>query len=89
MQVTINIPDDKKDGVIEAFASAYNYRETIGEDVKGEPIPNPQSKGQFAKGQVLKFIKNVFVANQSEGAETTRKQLIEVAEADMEGLTVE
>ena len=88
MNISINIPVDMEDGVNGAFASYYHYLEKI-EDKEGKEIQNPQSKEQFTKEQVLKFIKNVFVSNQSKGAETTRKQLIAAAEADMEELTVE
>lgn len=88
MQIKITIPTDKRDKVIEAFASQYHYEDKI-LGVEGKMISNPQSKAQFALEKVKEFIKNVFVAYEAKGADTARKALIEAAEADMESLTVE
>ncbi len=88
MEITIKVPENMANGVIDAFVKLYSYQETI-IDKDEKEIPNPQSKEQFTKEQVKNFVKEVFVGHQSNGAEITRKQLIEAAEADMKELTVE
>lgn len=47
-----------KDKLIDAFAKAYNYQDTIpGEN--GTTIPNPQSKTVFANRQITRYLKDI------------------------------
>ena len=57
----INIPQEKKQDIIDAFCSAKHYEEEVPNpdyDPKNEESPkvitNPQSKASFAKEQLLK-----------------------------------
>jgi len=50
--ITINIPDNLTQRVINGFAKRYNYSATL---ESGEP--NPETKAQFAKRKVVEFIK--------------------------------
>ncbi len=50
--ITINIPDNITNRVINGFAKRYNYSATL---EGGEP--NPETKAQFAKRKVIEFIK--------------------------------
>ena len=92
----ITIPDDKVQGVVDAFASRYNYQETITnpdydpEDPESEPtIPNI-SKTAFAKNCIKAFIRHIYISKQVDDVvEDTKSQATEQAIIDMEGMSVE
>ena len=48
MQLTFNIPEDKKDLFIEAWSDTW--QETI------DGAPNPETRAQFAKRQIKMFL---------------------------------
>lgn len=56
-QITINIPNQKVDLVLEAFCTSFNYQEFV-IDENGDTIPNPVSKSEFSKGVLINFIKD-------------------------------
>jgi len=56
--ITINIPVDKEDAVLDAFAAFYSYQEFIGGS------PNPQSKPAFAKEKIIDYMKQVYTSYQ-------------------------
>ena len=51
MIIPLNLLDTQKDRVINALASNYNYQDTI------DDKPNPETKSQFAKKQIIMFLK--------------------------------
>lgn len=51
-QITLNIPNEHLTEVAEALAFVGGYQETI------DGSPNPVTKNQFAKVQVIKYVKN-------------------------------
>ena len=51
MDLKISIADAQTDRVINALASNYSYQDTI------DDKPNPETKSQFAKKQVIMFLK--------------------------------
>ena len=53
---SFTVPDDKKAQVIDEFASQNGYQSEM--LVDGEMIPNPQTKTNFSKQVVLRFIKD-------------------------------
>jgi len=66
--ITINIPVDKEEWVLNGLAIRYGHEDTIPnplfdeeleEDSSTNPatIPNPQSKAQFAKARIIDHIK--------------------------------
>ena len=70
MNITITIPDNKKDFIIDKMALKFNYQaqipdldpstgEVIIDASTGEvqTIPNPESKGAFAKKQFIRLLK--------------------------------
>jgi hypothetical protein len=85
--ITITIPNDKLDIVVDAFADQYNYQETIG-DEDGNQIPNPTSKNQFAKNIIKSFVKQVYVAKKVKELDATRQTTVDNAETDVSGVTV-
>lgn len=63
MKITINIPDNIAESVVDAFAEAYGYQtELVAGD--GTASPNPQTKTQFAREKVVSFVKEVYKAHQ-------------------------
>lgn len=84
--ITINIPETKVTlaELANAFAVQYGYKDTIsGED--GIDIPNPESKGDFAKRHVLEYIKKVFISYKiNEAEKTARADANAQARADIE-----
>ena len=68
-QITINIPVDKEDWVLDGFAERFGYLvnvsnplfdEGLPEDPDTNPltIPNPESKQAFAKRMIIDLIKD-------------------------------
>ena len=71
--ITINIPVDKEQWVLDGLALAYDYQENIEnplfdgeipEDPIGNPrnIPNPESKAVFTRNKIVEYIKGVVKA---------------------------
>ena len=62
MKLVIEIPDNEINRVIEAFTATNLYQETIVDTDNIEVLtykPNPQTKAQFTRDCVLKYIKHV------------------------------
>ena len=66
--ITINIPDENADWILDGIALRYRYPTTIdnpsfdaslGIDASTNPfvIPNPETKEEFAKQQIINFLK--------------------------------
>jgi hypothetical protein len=87
MNITIIIPDNKKDAIIEAFASQYKYPSKI-EDEGGKKIDNPVSKGEFALSIIKSFIKDVYVANKVDEFTVQRSDVSEAAKNYAEEITI-
>lgn len=61
-QITLTIPNNKIDDILNAFANNFNYQEFI-IDQNGATIPNPVTKAEFAKSVLIDFIKDVYKSN--------------------------
>lgn len=62
MDITLTIPDNQVARVINALCVRYGYQETIANPNSGDVlqyIPNPQTKAQFARAQIISFLKRV------------------------------
>ena len=61
MDVTLTIPNDKAALIVDAFCELGNYQDEIDviDDVTKEisQIPNPETKAQFTKRQIIGLIK--------------------------------
>jgi len=87
---TINIPDDKVAGLINAFAVQYKYQETIDNpETPGETIDNPVGKPAFAKNIIKSFIKEVYIAAQTKAIDETRQTIITDAATAISDVDVE
>ena len=56
--ITLNIPADKIQLIIDSFCNTQGYQEEI-EGEGGEMIPNPETKAQFSKRMVIKYVKGI------------------------------
>jgi hypothetical protein len=68
MTITINIPDAVSNRVLNGFASAQGYQDTI------DGQPNPETKQQFLKRRLIEFIHQAVKFQESEAAGTVAKQ---------------
>ena len=89
VDITLTIPDDVKDRVINGFCGQFRYQETVEDGVDEDGLPvmvvNPESKPVFAKRMLAKVIKDTvrtYEANQA--SETAR--LAAIASADELGI---
>lgn len=66
--ITITIPDNEISRAINAICSKYNYQDTIIVDIDKGPIPNPETKAQFAKRMVARIIKEAVLEQEKQDA---------------------
>lgn len=84
MQITI--PQNKEQDIINAFSSVYQYPETV-LDKDNKRITNPETKEQFTKKQIIKFIKDTYKKYKVDTVMyNTRKQVNSDADVDMQDL---
>jgi len=57
VKLEFNIPADKKDRIIDGYCGHYGYQETV-TDGEGQEIPNPETKQQFVKRNMVKALKD-------------------------------
>lgn len=76
--ITLNIPDAQLNRVVNGLATLYGYQATV----NGEP--NPQTKAQFAKAQILRFVKeSVKAVEANADAEAARTAAVTKAETEI------
>ena len=82
MDITLTIPDTKAPRVVNAICANYGYQTDVplvpaNPDTPEATMPNPETKAQFTKKQVINFLKEhviAYEANQaSETARTTAR----------------
>lgn len=95
MIIELNIPDDKKDAIIEAFSLLYKYPEEVPnpeymptDPESEEIIENPTSKLQFAKNIIKNFIQEVYVSAQVKPIEESKASVIQIATEEANTITV-
>ena len=86
MEIKLTIPTEKKQGIIDAFCSVYGYQTEI--DGGEGMVPNPQTQGEFAKEQIMKFVKDVYVSYKAKETDSARKTAIITAKTYTEDLTI-
>ena len=82
MIITIEIPDEQIDRVADSFASVYGYQNKIPDPNITDGIvyiDNPQTKRQFAKQQIIEFIKRTVLSNELNEA----RKLITISDIDV------
>ena len=71
----------------DALCKVNNYQETI-EGPNMEPIPNPESKGDFAKRMVRKWLKEVYCSYEASLYEDGKKAVVDTANAEADEIGV-
>lgn len=75
--ITLSIPDELKDRVLNGFCGQFNYQETISQtDEKGEmtTTPNSETKLNFMKRMLMKGIKNAVKSYEIQQATKTVRE---------------
>lgn len=85
-KIVVEIPDEKLDAVVEAFATLYNYQEQIGNET-GEMIDNPVKKKQFANNIIASYVKEVYVNAQTRPLEAQKQEILKRASAEVSAVT--
>ncbi len=88
MNITIKIPDEKKNAIVGAFADLYGYAETI-KNEKGESIQNPQTKTQFVKKKIRDFIVGVYTGHKVREADSARIAALATAKEFTENIIID
>lgn len=62
MNITITIPNDQIDRVVNALCTKFGYQSEIVDPSSTDIIQyisNPQTRGQFARDQIIEFLKRI------------------------------
>lgn len=94
-RVSFKFPNKFSTAMANAFAEAYGYPATVPNPlytpggVEPETIPNPQTKEQFAQGQIVRFCKEVVKGYLSKQAQTKAQTSIAASVAEIEAVEPE
>ena len=87
--LTLIIPDDEVDRVVNTFAAYHAYQDKVSNPdydpanpESEETIDNPKSKIQFLKWHIIKFVKEAVRAQENSAAILAAKSAV----ADVEGM---
>ena len=76
-EIVIKIPDAKLNRVVDGVCGNFGYQENVPDpDNDGEVMPNPQTKGQFAKAQIVKYTKDCVRAYEYKVSEATERSRV-------------
>ena len=82
-EIKITIPDNIKHRVFDGVAYQHSYQDRISSS-DHQIIPNPESKEQFVKNILMKFIKNSVKAYEAnKEAEKVRRVVINKVDNDI------
>lgn len=67
--LVITVPDAQVQRVLDAFAATYSYSATIPDPAnEGQTLPNPETKTQFCRRMLRRYIVDVVKAYESTSA---------------------
>lgn len=66
--ITITIPDNQIARAINALCSRYNYQDMVTIDINIGPVPNPETRAQFARRMVATALKEIVLAQEKQDA---------------------
>lgn len=69
VEIVVTIPETTYLEIAEAFADVYGYQGSS----------DPQSKVEFAKEEINKYIENVWIAHKANEADVTKKDTVDSA----------
>jgi len=82
---TVTMDNSMAVEVRDAFCQQYNYQETVGEP----PVPNPESKTDFAMRHIKTYIREIHKAYKANtAANTARDAAIAASDTATAGITV-
>lgn len=89
--IIITIPSSKLTRVVDGICGNFNYQETIAnpsydpeEPESQETISNPETKAQFAKRMVIKYVKDCVKAHEGRVAVQSAKDTIDADVSDID-----
>lgn len=89
-KMTLTIPDEIVQDVVDAFCGSYKYQpEVEGEEkVDGETVMilNPESKVAFSKRMIREYVKAIYTSYQANQYEAGRQAVVDAAETDVAGM---
>ncbi len=68
MKLTIDIPTEVEQRVIDAFARRHEYKDEVPDETASTLIPNPQSRAAFLKERMIAYIRASVEAEEVEAA---------------------
>lgn len=80
---TVTVPTDMVDDLLNGFARRFNYEENIYNEL-GEQIPNPQTKAQFAKMQLFRWMRGIYIEEKEAATVVARAAVINTATTDFD-----
>lgn len=81
-QIILNFPDANETKIIRGAADQLGYQETI------NGVPNPETRKQYFKSQMVEFARNLYRANKAnQAAEDARRAAIIAADAETADIT--
>ena len=75
LNLSVTVPDAQATAILADFCAYNGYQETI------NGAPNPQTKAQFAKQVVVKFVRESIKAQRAQAASLAAAQTV-IAEVD-------
>ena len=93
MDITLTIPTEKVDIIIDTFCLKFNYQENISQfdPSTGEPIgtePNPESKGAFTKRMFIQVLKREMKEYRRSESNETIRQIVRAQRDEIEGIDI-
>jgi hypothetical protein len=76
--VTVNFADALAPRILDAFAVTYGWTATI-LDAQGQEVSNPETRAQFTKRMIQRYVKNVVRDYEVQLALATAKANAEIA----------
>ncbi len=93
MDITLTIPDNKKDIIIDTFCAQYNYQENLNQydPSTGEStgtIPNPEGKGAFTKRMFIRVLKREMKEYRRSESNETIRQIVRDQRTEIDGIDI-
>ncbi len=93
MDITLTIPNDKIDIILDTFALQYNYQDELTQfdPSTGEPtgtIPNPEGKGAFTKRMFIRVLKREMKEYRRSESNESIREIVRAQRAEIDGIDI-